>query len=126
MTTRKGHVAKKGDFPCKSDDEKGSRRQKREFSGSKRRREGASSPKKEVFRFKMTTRKGLVAKIKHFLLHNGDEKRVLSPKTSATLPNLRQERVPLRHFFYPIHKNRVCELCIPCYSECHKVIYEAL
>ncbi|MEG6532033.1 hypothetical protein V6C20_00340 [Caldibacillus thermoamylovorans] len=74
----------------------------------------------------MTTRKGLVAKNKHFPLHNGNEKRVLSPKTGAILQNLRQEWVPLRHFFYPIHKNRVCELCIPCYSECHKVIYEAL
>ena len=125
-TTRKGLVAKKWDFLAQKDDEKGPRRQKRKFSASKRRRERASSPKKGVSRAKMTTRRYFVAKNKHFPLHNGNEKRVLSPKTGATLPNLRQERVPLRRFFYPIHKNRVCKLCIPCYSECHKVIYEAL
>ncbi|MCM3799975.1 hypothetical protein M4A92_15375 [Caldibacillus thermoamylovorans] len=126
VMTRRGFVAKKWRFPGKSDDEKGFRRQKVGFLGSKRRREGISSAKKGVSRAKVTTRKGLVSKNEHFPLRNGNEKRVLSPKTSATLPNLRQERVPLRHFFYPIHKNRVCKLCIPCYSECHKVIYVAL
>ncbi|MED3645034.1 hypothetical protein P5F75_16890 [Caldifermentibacillus hisashii] len=35
VMTRRGLVAKKGGFPGKSDDEKGSRRQKREFPGQK-------------------------------------------------------------------------------------------
>ncbi|MEL4027598.1 hypothetical protein NST89_03065 [Caldifermentibacillus hisashii] len=62
MTTRKGLVAEKVSFPAQNDDEKESRRQKKEFLASKRRRERVSSPKKGVFRLKMTTRKGFVAK----------------------------------------------------------------
>ena len=61
-TTRTSLVAKKWRFPHKNDDEKGCRRQKIAFSVSKRRRERVSSPKKEVFRLKKTTRKGIVAK----------------------------------------------------------------
>jgi hypothetical protein len=61
-TTIRDVVAKKVGSPSKSDDEKGCRRQKIAFSVSKRRRERVSSPKKEVFRHKMTTRKGVVAK----------------------------------------------------------------
>jgi hypothetical protein len=55
-------VSKKMSFSAQNDDEKGFRRQKNEFFASKRRREKVSSPKKGVFRLKMTTRKGLVAK----------------------------------------------------------------
>ncbi|WP_346216834.1 hypothetical protein NSQ14_02825 [Caldifermentibacillus hisashii] len=74
VTTRKGLVAKKWGFPGKSDDEKGSRRQKREFSASKRRRERISSPKNGVSRAKVTTRKGLVAKKWGFPGKSDDEK----------------------------------------------------
>ncbi len=73
-TTRKGLVAKKWCFPGKSDDEKRSRRQKREFHGSKRRREKDSSPKNGVSRAKVTTRKGLVAKKWGFPGKSDDEK----------------------------------------------------
>ncbi|MGG3688103.1 hypothetical protein, partial [Caldifermentibacillus hisashii] len=62
MTTRKGLVAKKWGFPGKSDDEKGSRRQKMGFPVQKRRRERISSPKISVSRLKKTTREDLVAK----------------------------------------------------------------
>ncbi|MGG3688207.1 hypothetical protein [Caldifermentibacillus hisashii] len=62
MTTRMSVVAKKVSFPHKNDDEKGSRRQKSEFSAQKRRRERVSSPKKGDFRTKTTTRTSLVAK----------------------------------------------------------------
>ncbi|MCB7074248.1 hypothetical protein LIZ98_12595 [Caldibacillus sp. 210928-DFI.2.18] len=57
MTTRKGLVAKKGSFRPKNDDEKRSRRQKREYPAQKRRRERVSSPK-----------------IEHFSAQNNDEK----------------------------------------------------
>jgi hypothetical protein len=68
-------VAKEWGFPAQNDDENGSRRQKVKFPDSKRRRKRVSSPKKGVFRLKMTTRKSLVAKNKHFLAQNDDEKR---------------------------------------------------
>ncbi|MFZ2462381.1 MAG: hypothetical protein WAW77_01840 [Caldibacillus thermoamylovorans] len=74
MATRKGLVAQKRSFSPKSDDENGLRRQKREFSGSKWRREKVSSPKSEVSRLKMTTRKGPVVKKWGFPAENGDEK----------------------------------------------------
>ncbi|MEL4028660.1 hypothetical protein NST89_08815 [Caldifermentibacillus hisashii] len=74
MMTRKGLVAKKGSFPLQKDDEKGSRRQKREFSASKRRRERVSSPKSGISWLKKTTRKGLVAKKGSFPLQKDDEK----------------------------------------------------
>jgi hypothetical protein len=73
MTTRTGLVAKKGSFPAQNDDEKVLRRQKREFFGSKRRRERISSPKNGVSRLKMTTRLGLVAKKWGFPAQNDDE-----------------------------------------------------
>ncbi|MCB7075186.1 hypothetical protein LIZ98_17745, partial [Caldibacillus sp. 210928-DFI.2.18] len=57
-----------------NDDEKGSRRQKMKFPAQKRRRERVSSPKKGVFRSKMTTRRGLVAKKRGFSPQNDDEK----------------------------------------------------
>ncbi|AWI11035.1 hypothetical protein CQJ30_01845 [Caldibacillus thermoamylovorans] len=60
-------------FQPKKDDENGSRRQKNEFPGSKRRRERVSSPKKEVFRVKKTTRTGLVAKKMNFPAQKDDE-----------------------------------------------------
>ncbi|WP_270577655.1 hypothetical protein [Caldibacillus thermoamylovorans] len=75
MMTRKGLVAKKGSFLAQNDDEKGSRRQKREFSASKRRRERVSSPKNGVSRAKVMTRKDLVAKKGSFPCKNDDEKR---------------------------------------------------
>ncbi|MGG3688104.1 hypothetical protein [Caldifermentibacillus hisashii] len=73
-TTRRYFVAKKGGFPGKSDDEKGSRRQKRGFPVQKRRREKVSSPKKGVSRAKVMTRRGLVAKKGGFPCKNDDEK----------------------------------------------------
>ncbi|WP_152618057.1 hypothetical protein [Caldibacillus thermoamylovorans] len=57
-----GFVAKNRWISGKISDEKGLRRQKREFSASKRRRERVSSPKKGVSRAKKTTRRGLVVK----------------------------------------------------------------
>ena len=74
MVTRKSLVAKKRSFLPKNDDEKWSRRQKKGFLGSKRRREMVSSPKKGVSRLKMTTRNGLVAKKRSFPRKNDDEK----------------------------------------------------
>ncbi|MEL4028876.1 hypothetical protein NST89_09950 [Caldifermentibacillus hisashii] len=74
MTTRKGLVAKKGSFPPQNDDEKGSRRQKREYPAQKRRRERVSSPKKGVSCPKTTTRNGFVAKKRSFLPKSDDEK----------------------------------------------------
>jgi hypothetical protein len=72
--TRRGLVAKKGSFPGKSDDEKGSRRQKREFPGSKRRRERVSSPKSGISWLKKTTRRDLVGKKGSFPGKSDDEK----------------------------------------------------
>ncbi|MEG6532265.1 hypothetical protein V6C20_01545 [Caldibacillus thermoamylovorans] len=62
MTTIRGVVAKKVSFPPQNDDENEFRSQKVEVSGTKRRREGVSSPKSGDFRTEMTTRRGLVAK----------------------------------------------------------------
>ncbi|MCM3797784.1 hypothetical protein M4A92_03800 [Caldibacillus thermoamylovorans] len=73
MVTRKDLVAKKWSFPYKNGDEKGSRRQKRDFSASKCRRERVSSPKNRVFRPKMPTTRGLVAKKESFSPQNDDE-----------------------------------------------------
>ncbi|WP_346216580.1 hypothetical protein NSQ14_15945 [Caldifermentibacillus hisashii] len=73
MATRKGLVAQKRSFSPKSDDENGLRRQKREFSGSKWRREKVSSSKNGVSRLKMVTRKVLVVKKWGFPAQNGDE-----------------------------------------------------
>ncbi|MEL4027959.1 hypothetical protein NST89_04930 [Caldifermentibacillus hisashii] len=56
MPTREDLVARKMSFRPKKDDENGFRRQKSEFPAKKRRRERVSSPKKEVFRVKKTTR----------------------------------------------------------------------
>jgi len=73
MVTRFGFVAKIGRFSAPNGDEIYSRRQKRAFSTSKRRRELASSPKNEAFCPKTTTKIGLVAKKKRFSPQNGDE-----------------------------------------------------
>ena len=79
MMTRMDLVVKKVIFPPQNADEKGCRRQKREFFASKSdengcrrqkmefpaqkcRRQEVSSPKKGVFRLKMPTTRGLVAK----------------------------------------------------------------
>ncbi|MCB7075073.1 hypothetical protein LIZ98_17060, partial [Caldibacillus sp. 210928-DFI.2.18] len=75
MVTRKVLVAQKRSFSPKSDDENGLRRQKREFSGSKWRRERFSSSKNGVSRLKMATRKVFVVKKWSFSAENGDEKR---------------------------------------------------
>jgi hypothetical protein len=74
MTTRRGLVAKKRGFSAQNDDEKRSRRQKKEFPAQKRRRERVSSLKTSNFRLKMVTRKSLVAKNEQFSPQNGDEK----------------------------------------------------
>ncbi|MDL0420824.1 hypothetical protein QPM05_12005 [Caldibacillus thermoamylovorans] len=69
----KGSRRQKVSFSAQNDDEKESRRQKKEFLASKRRRERVSSPKSEVFRLKMTTKTGLVAKKRSFSAQNDDE-----------------------------------------------------
>jgi len=96
MTTRKGLVAKKWHFPAQNDDEKGSRRQKREFFGSKWRRERVSSPKKGVFRLKMTTRKGLVAKKRSFSPQSDDEKESRRQKKRSFSAQNDDEKEPRR------------------------------
>jgi len=73
MVTRIGFVAKIGRFSAPNGDEIYSRRQKRAFSTSKRRRELVSSPKRSVSHLKMVTRFDLVAKIGRFSLQNDDE-----------------------------------------------------
>ncbi len=92
VMTRKGLVAKKGDFPCKKDDEKGSRRQKRGFPVQKRRRERVSSPKNGVFGFKMTTRRCFVAKKGSFPLQNDDEKVLRRQKMEFSASKRRREK----------------------------------
>jgi hypothetical protein len=74
MATRKGLVVKKSGFPAQNGDEKGFRRQKMEFLGSKWRRERFSSSKNGVSRLKMATRMNLVVKKWGFPAENGDEK----------------------------------------------------
>ncbi|MCB5934625.1 hypothetical protein LJB62_06705 [Bacillus sp. DFI.2.34] len=73
MVTRKVLVVKKWSFSAQNGDENGLRRQKREFSGSKWRRERVSSPKNGVSHLKMTTRMNLVVKKWGFPAQNGDE-----------------------------------------------------
>ena len=73
MATRIGFVAKKWGFPALNGDENESRRQNSAFSNSKWRRERVSSPKNGVFRLKMATRIGFVAKKWGFPPQNGDE-----------------------------------------------------
>jgi len=80
MVTRMNLVVKKWGFPLQNGDEKGSRRQKKEFPASKWRREWASSPKKGVFRLKMVTKKVLVVKKRSFSAQNGDENGLRHPK----------------------------------------------
>jgi len=84
MVTRKSLVAKKRSFLPKNDDEKWSRRQKKGFLGSKRRREMVSSPKKGVSRLKMTTRNGLVAKKKEFPAQKRRREMASSPKKGVS------------------------------------------
>ncbi|MCB7078784.1 hypothetical protein LI012_18655, partial [Caldibacillus thermoamylovorans] len=71
MVTRKVLVVKKWSFSAQNGDENGLRRQKREFSGSKWRRERVSSPKNGVSHLKMTTRMNLVVKKWGFPAQNG-------------------------------------------------------
>ncbi|WP_156103283.1 hypothetical protein [Caldibacillus thermoamylovorans] len=69
MMTRMDLVVKKVIFPPQNADEKGCRRQKREFFASKSRRERVSSPKSGFFRLKKSTRTGftnlLVSKVRN-------------------------------------------------------------
>ncbi|WP_346200075.1 hypothetical protein NSQ96_15680 [Caldifermentibacillus hisashii] len=74
MATRMNLVVKKWGFPPENGDEKGSRRQKMGFSGSKWRRERFSSSKNGVSRLKMATRMNFVVKKWGFPAQNGDEK----------------------------------------------------
>ena len=84
-------VAKKWSFPPKSDDEKGCRRQKSEFSAQKRRREGVSSPKKGVFGAKTTTRRGFVAKKVGFPSKSDDENGCRHQKVEIPAQKRRRE-----------------------------------
>ncbi|WP_269919937.1 hypothetical protein [Caldifermentibacillus hisashii] len=93
MTTRRGLVAKKRGFSAQNDDEKGSRRQKKEFPAQKRRREKVSSLKTSDFRLKMVTRKSLVAKKGSFLPKNDDEKGSRRQKMKFPAQKRRRERV---------------------------------
>ncbi|MCM3056194.1 hypothetical protein [Caldibacillus thermoamylovorans] len=72
-------------------DEIGSRRQKMVFLASKWRRDRVSSPKNGVSRLKMVTRTGLVVKIEHFSLQNGDEIGFRRQKTLFSTPNWRRD-----------------------------------
>ena len=92
MVTRKVLVVKKWGFPAQNGDENGLRHPKKEFSGSKWRREKVSSPKSEVSRLKMTTRKGLVVKKCDFTLQNGDEKRSRRQKMEFRPQKCRREQ----------------------------------
>ncbi|WP_270577554.1 hypothetical protein [Caldibacillus thermoamylovorans] len=87
MTTRMNLVVKKWGFPAENGDEKGSRRQKMEFRPQKCRREQASSPKKRVFRLKMTTRMGFVAKKGVFRLKMATRKVFVVKKWSFSAQN---------------------------------------
>ncbi|WP_346207677.1 hypothetical protein NSS91_16630 [Caldifermentibacillus hisashii] len=80
MVTRKVLVVKKWSFSAQNGDEKGSRRQKMEFLGSKWRREKVSSSKKGVFRLKMATRMNLVAQKRSFSPKSDDENGLRHPK----------------------------------------------
>ncbi|MEK0290128.1 hypothetical protein P5F77_06545 [Caldifermentibacillus hisashii] len=93
MTTRTSFVAKKVSFPHKNDDEKGSRRQKSEFSAQKQRRERVSSPKNSVSGPKMTTRMSLVAKKVSFPHKNDDENEFRRQKVEVSGTKRRRERV---------------------------------
>ncbi|MEG6534844.1 hypothetical protein V6C20_15065 [Caldibacillus thermoamylovorans] len=83
MTTRRGLVAKKRGFSAQNDDEKRSRRQKKEFPAQKRRREKVSSLKTSDFRLKMVTRKSLVAKKGSFLPKMTTRKGLVAKKSSS-------------------------------------------
>ncbi|MEK0290300.1 hypothetical protein P5F77_07425 [Caldifermentibacillus hisashii] len=106
MTVRMGLVAKKRSFPPQNGDEKGSRRQKREFRASKRRRERVSSPKNEVSGPKTTTRKGLVAKKWSFSAQNDDEKGSRRQKIEFSAQKRRRERVSSPKKEFPAQKRR--------------------
>ncbi|MEG6532034.1 hypothetical protein V6C20_00345 [Caldibacillus thermoamylovorans] len=93
MTTRKGLVAKKWDFLAQNDDEKGPRRQKREFSASKRRRERVSSPKSGISWLKKTTREDLVARKMSFQPKKDDENGFRRQKSEFPAKKRRRERV---------------------------------
>ncbi|MGG3854674.1 hypothetical protein ABET36_09695, partial [Caldifermentibacillus hisashii] len=86
-------VAKNMTFSPQNGDENESRRQKMGFLGSKWRREWASSPKKGVFRLKMTSRKDLVAKKSSFLAQSGDENRSRRQKSDFLNSKRRREQV---------------------------------
>jgi len=73
MVTRLGFVVKIECFSPQNGDENGVRRQKLAFFSSNWWRDWASSPKLSVFRPKMVTRLGFVAKIEYFSPQNGDE-----------------------------------------------------
>ncbi|MEN0664082.1 hypothetical protein [Caldifermentibacillus hisashii] len=92
MVTRKVLVAQQKSFSPKSDDENGLRRQKREFSGSKWRREKVSSSKNGVSRLKMVTRMNLVVKKWGFPAENGDEKGSRRPKIKFRPQKCRREQ----------------------------------
>ncbi|WP_346208148.1 hypothetical protein NSS91_03530 [Caldifermentibacillus hisashii] len=62
MATRKGLAAKNTTFSPQNDDEKRARRQKREFPGSKWRREQVSPAKIRLPQLKTTTRTSLADK----------------------------------------------------------------
>ncbi|MCB7075022.1 hypothetical protein LIZ98_16805 [Caldibacillus sp. 210928-DFI.2.18] len=74
MVTRMNFVAKKSSFRA-----------------SKRRREGASSPKTGNFWLKMVTRKGLFAKMKQFSPQSGDEEGSRRQKVKFSSKKRRRE-----------------------------------
>ncbi|WP_161792831.1 hypothetical protein, partial [Caldibacillus thermoamylovorans] len=84
-------------------DEIYSRRQKRAFSTSKRRRELVSSPKVDVFRLKSVTRMDLVAKSWCFSTQNSDENGSRRQKMKLSVQKRRRERAssPKNEAFRP-------------------------
>ncbi|MED4852470.1 hypothetical protein P9386_11630 [Caldifermentibacillus hisashii] len=103
MPTRMDLVVKKEIFPPQNADENGSRRQKMDFSASKRRRERVSSLKNGFFRPKMPTRTGVVAKKWSFPRKKVDENGCRRQKVEFPTQKSRREGVssPKNRVFRP-------------------------
>jgi hypothetical protein len=98
-----GSRRQKGSFSPQKVDKKGCRRQKREFPAQKCRRQEVSSPKSGVFRLKMTTRTGVVAKKWSFPHKNADDKRSRRQKREFPAQKCRRQEVssPKNRVFRP-------------------------
>ncbi|MDL0421923.1 hypothetical protein QPM05_17975 [Caldibacillus thermoamylovorans] len=94
-----GLVVKKVRFSPENGDENGSRRQNYVFFALKWRQEPSSSPKNEVSRLKMTTRKCFVVKKRSFSAQNDGENRLCRqnrPLLGHSLSNFIQNALMVR------------------------------